>query len=149
MFLNKPPSSDIIEKEFRTIGNKMPSISKNLKDTIYEMSRKQDWISEYRQNNGWDKIIIDTLYQQNHNSYVEFAKTAKACLRLDEFWYQKFSDNRVSYNFLREKIEDKGIIVMQNGIVGSNTHRKLDINEFRGFMLDVKAKGYDELDFIL
>ena len=135
MFLDKPPIADIIESEFRTIGNKMPNISKNLKDIIYEMSRKQDWISEYRRENGWSKIIIDGLNELNADDYLEHAKMSKELLNLDEYWYREFSDNRLSYNFLREKIENKGIIVMQNGIVGSNTHRKLDMNEFRGFML--------------
>lgn len=135
MFLDKPPSSDIVQTEFRTIGNKIPNISKNLKDTIYEMSRKQDWISEYRKENGWDKIIVKKFNEQSGKDYVNFAKSAKGFIDLDEFWYKKFNDNRISYNFLRKKIEDKGIIVMQNGIVKANTHRKLELCEFRGFML--------------
>lgn len=135
MFLDKPPVSDIIEKEFRTIGNKMPNMSKNLRDIIYIMSRKQDWISEYRRENGWDQIIPDNFNEQAESNYIKFAKDVKEFIRLNKFWYKQFSDNRLSYNFLREKIENKGIIVMQNGIVGSNTRRKLELHEFRGFVL--------------
>lgn len=135
MFLNKPPKTDVVGSEFRSIGNKIPNISKNLKDTIYDMSRKQDWISEYRKDNGWDKVISDKFSISNENNCFDYVEEAKNFLNLDAYWYRDFNDNRVAYNFLREKIESKGIIVMQNGIVGSNTRRKLDINEFRGFML--------------
>lgn len=48
MFLDKPPETNIIESEFRTIDSKIPDISKNLQDAIYNMSRKQAWMSEYR-----------------------------------------------------------------------------------------------------
>lgn len=138
MFLDKPPKSNIIESEYRTIGNKKPYISKNLKDTIYDMSRKQDWISEYRKDNGWDRIIVDNYNELDVDDILGIVKKAKEFINLEEFWYKDCKDNRIAYNFLREKLELKGIIVMQNGIVGSNTHRKLDIDEFRGFML------YDE-----
>ncbi|MPN34693.1 hypothetical protein SDC9_182187 [bioreactor metagenome] len=36
---------------------------------------------------------------------------------------------------LFQKVEDIGINLMVNGVVGNNTHRKLDVNEFRGFVL--------------
>lgn len=138
MFLDKPPISNIIEGEFRTIGNKLPNISKNLEDTIYEMGRKQDWISQYRKDNGWDKIVLNSEDLSQENNEFIFAKKAKQSLNLDDFWYREYNDYRLAYNFLRRKLEGKGIIVMQNGIVGGNTHRKLEMKEFRGFML------YDE-----
>src|SRR5207253_2833883 len=34
-----------------------------------------------------------------------------------------------------ELIEETGILVMRNGVVGNNTHRKLSVEEFRGFAL--------------
>lgn len=139
MFLNKPPKTNVIDAEFRRIGNKIPNMSKNLKDTIYDMSRKQNWISEYRKVNGWNKVIPDSFSDLDISDYFEFAKKAKDFLGLDEYWYDNFNDNRIAYNFLRDKIENKGILVMQSGIVGTNTRRKLDLNEFRGFML------YDDL----
>ena len=77
MFLNKPPKSDIIESEFRTIRNKKPDISKNLKDTIYDMSRKQDWISEYRKDNGWDRIILDNYNELDVDDALGIAKRQK------------------------------------------------------------------------
>jgi Zn-dependent peptidase ImmA (M78 family) len=36
---------------------------------------------------------------------------------------------------LRERIESAGVLVVFNGVVGNNTHRKLDADEFRGFAL--------------
>ena len=36
---------------------------------------------------------------------------------------------------LRRRIEDLGVMTVINGVVGNNTHRKLDVDEFRGFAL--------------
>jgi Zn-dependent peptidase ImmA (M78 family) len=44
-----------------------------------------------------------------------------------------------AFRLLLERAESKGIFVLVNGVVGNDTHRKLDVNEFRGFVL------YDEI----
>lgn len=135
MFLDEPPKTDIIESEFRTVGNKMPEISKELKDTLYSMGRKKDWLSEYRRENGWEKLIPEDLLDLKSQDVNSICISAKEFLDIDEFWYRDCNNTTTAFNYLRGKLEDSGIIVMQNGVVGANNYRKLDIDEFRGFLL--------------
>jgi len=138
MFLATPPKTNVMKVEFRSIDNKLPEVSKNLKDTLLEMDRNQSWMSELRQELGWDKLDIIKNFDIKGNdkaTIVEIAKLAKKLLGLEEEWYLNHSTNEKAYNELRAKLEDAGILVMQNGVVGFDTHRKLELNEFRAFML--------------
>lgn len=40
-----------------------------------------------------------------------------------------------SFKLIREKLEDCDVIVMMNGIIGANTHRPLELAEFRVFTI--------------
>ena len=138
MFLATPPKTNVMKVEFRSIDNKLPEVSKNLKDTLLEMDRNQSWMSELRQELGGDKLDIIKNFDIKGNdkaTIVEIAKLAKKLLGLEEEWYLNHSTNEKAYNYLRAKLEDAGILVMQNGVVGFDTHRKLELNEFRAFML--------------
>ncbi|NLJ80802.1 MAG: ImmA/IrrE family metallo-endopeptidase [Firmicutes bacterium] len=119
---------------------KSPEISKNLQDTILEMDRKRSWMSDYRKEFGWTKLdIIDKFRRKNTGDVTADAVRAKQLLNLEDDWYAKVSDLDHAFRFLKGKLEQAGILVMRNGIVGSNTHRSLDISEFRAFLL------YDDL----
>lgn len=138
MFLATPPKTNVMKVEFRSIDNKLPEVSKNLKDTLLQMARNQSWMSELRQELGWDKLDIIKNFDIKVNdraNIVEVAKLAKKLLGLEEEWYLNHATNEKAYNYLREKLENAGILVMQNGVVGFDTHRKLELNEFRAFML--------------
>lgn len=136
LFLKEPPEINIMEAEFRSINNQLPNMSKNLQDTITAMDMKRNWMSDYRKNLGWDKLLIIEKFNQQKNGTISHdAFLAKELLGLKEDWYTTVKDYGMAYNFLKNKMEDKGILVMQNGVVGNNTRRKLEINEFRAFML--------------
>ena len=138
MFLATPPKTNVMKVEFRSIDNKLPEVSKNLKDTLLQMNRNQSWMSELRQELGWDKLDIIKNFDIKVNdraNIVEVAKLAKKLLGLEEEWYLNYTTNEKAYNYLREKLENAGILVMQNGVVGFDTHRRLELNEFRAFML--------------
>lgn len=136
MFLNHPPKDDVMDVEFRTISNKLPGISKNLRDTLIEMDRRRSWMSDYRINMGWDKLDFITQFEKHKSGdTVKDASLAKILLHLDDVWYTTVKSLDEAYDLLREKLEDAGILVMKNGVVGQNNYRPLDVGEFRAFML--------------
>lgn len=136
LFLETPPEADIMEVEFRSINNKLPMMSKNLKDTITAMDIKRNWMNDYRKELGWDKLeIIEKFKQGKKNVIKDDALLAKQLLGLNGEWYKQIRDHAEAYNHIKEMLETSGIIVMQNGIVDNNTRRKLDIAEFRAFVL--------------
>ncbi|MEI9908036.1 MAG: DNA-binding protein, partial [Actinomycetota bacterium] len=56
-------------------------------------------------------------------------------LHLDSYASLNPSDIDEAFKILSELIESLGVMVMVNGVVGTNTRRKLDYREFRGFAL--------------
>jgi Zn-dependent peptidase ImmA (M78 family) len=66
-------------------------------------------------------------------------------LGFDDGWAAQQPTWTDALSTLREAIEDVGILVVFNGVVGNNTHRKLDPGEFRGFVL---VDAYAPLVFV-
>lgn len=140
MFLKSPPRKNVMEVEFRSINNKLPQISKNLKDTILEMDYRREWMREYRKTLGWSRLeILDDFTRTNLQDIESIALRAKTLLKIQSNWYEETNDYDSALKFLRGHMENVGVLVMQNGVVGMNTHRPLSINEFRAFVL------YDEI----
>lgn len=139
MFLEVPPKSNVMEIEFRSINNKLPEMSKNLKDTIFDMDKKRNWMSDYRKKIGIKKLDIITEFNNNKNNDIKHnASYAKKLLKIDEYWYKTVKDLDEAYKLIKNRLEEAGVLVMENGVVGMNNKRLLDVNEFRAFML------YDE-----
>jgi len=139
-FLKTPPIEENHLLEYRTTGSIKPEkASRNLIDTISQMEKIQDWMHDYLISENFDKIeCVGSL--KNETNIIYIAKTIKQKLNLSDNWLSEQKKQSEGFNKLKKAINNLGILVMTNGIVGSNTKRVLDINEFRAFtMIDSYA----------
>jgi Zn-dependent peptidase ImmA (M78 family) len=89
---------------------------------------------------------ISFLRSINQNETIENAAAKiRGSLGLSENWTRSCKDVEECFRKLRQAADYMGILVFLNGIVGTNTHRPLDHQEFRGFVL---ADEYAPLIFI-
>ena len=110
--------------------------SRDLVDTIDQMTAIQDWARQDRIDNEGTQLEQVGSHTINDGSQPIIYDIRQA-LNLDERWYRKSDLHKPAkaFKFLRERSEGTGILIMQNGIVGNNTHRPLDPKEFRAFTL--------------
>lgn len=120
--------------KFRTINNNTVQPSRRLIDTIYAMETRQEWMKDYVLDQNEDvkfkflKIVNDTM------DPVAVSEDVVNLLNLSDMREVAMSDDEF-FNVVRTQISSLGIMVMQNGIVGTNTRRPLDVDEFRAFVL--------------
>ncbi len=134
LFLQEPPEMVLPFADFRRVENRPQGVSPELMDTIYTMQRRQAWLREERLEAqveplefvGSAKLSDDPVTTGQHMGQV---------LGLADGWRPKASTRIEAVGKLRSAIEQLGIMAVINGIVGNNTHRKLDVQEFRGFAL--------------
>lgn len=134
-FLQTPPVEQISLLEYRTLDSvELTDPSRNLIDTIYEMEAVQDWMISYRKEWNYDTIsAIGSLKGVVDTELI--ADTIRKDLGLNVNWYKECGSSSEAFNKIRGQLEECGIIVMMNGIVGKNTRRALDVNEFRAFAM--------------
>lgn len=122
----------------RTVGSQQPQgrPSRDLVDTIDQMTAIQDWARQDRIDNEGTRLEQVGSRTINDDSNL-IAEDIRRALKIDELWYRKsgLHDPAKAFKLLRERAEGTGILIMQNGVVGNNTHRPLDPTEFRAFAL--------------
>lgn len=135
LILSAPPEERLTIPHFRTSINQTPySPSADLLDTVQTMERRQQWMREYLNNQGCDPLAFVKSVQITDNP-ERITQGMREVLRLDENWVSDQQTWESALRILRTHIEDAGILVVVNGVVGNNTHRKLDPDTFRGFVL--------------
>lgn len=120
----------------------------DLYDTIEIEKRRQDWMRDYFIDIERKPIAFVRSWKgkaTDMTNALAIADAMHAFLDLDKNWAAKTKDPEEAVGVLRQAIEDKGISVAINGVVGDNTHRGLDVQELRGFVL---SDEYAPLVFI-
>jgi Zn-dependent peptidase ImmA (M78 family) len=134
-FLPSPPEERLPVPYFRTLGDQPVSRSTpDLLDTMQMMQRRQAWMREYLIEQGQERLPFVGSARPHEVAHA-VADRIRHTLRFDEGWAAREPTWTEALRVLRDAMEMVGILVIVNGIVGNNTHRRLDPNEFRGFVL--------------
>ncbi|WP_455130895.1 ImmA/IrrE family metallo-endopeptidase [Propionibacterium acidifaciens] len=135
LFLSEPPDEPLPIPDMRTIGNAgvlRPSV--DLLDTIYLCQRRQNWYHDYASDNGAERLkFVGSATLDAPPTQVALDIAGRLDFGAEE--RQAFPDKGEARRGLIDRIENIGVLVMVNGVVGADTHRRLDPAEFRGFAL--------------
>jgi Zn-dependent peptidase ImmA (M78 family) len=133
-FLPEPPIEKLPIPFFRTNNTQATQVSINVYDTILSLKQRQDWLSDYLKNSEFDTLSFVGKYKHNNN-VQEIVADLRSTLGLSENWASKFKTWQDALDSLIQHVENIGIIAMFNGIVENNTHRPINVEECRGFVL--------------
>lgn len=144
-FLQTPPTEDLSFVDYRTIDSlTLENPSRNLIDTMHDMELVQEWTHDHLISDAAPVLsFVGAFKDQTDISF--FADSVRKILNLPNNWFTKCRTTDDSFRLIRTAISNSGVIVMMSGIVGNNTHRALDISEFRAFTI---VDNYAPLIFI-
>lgn len=135
LFLSTPPGEELPIPDYRTLANEpLKRPSANLLDVVRACQQRQSWFREYLQIEGGKPLgfvgsvrIGDDVKKAAANmlSTLDFSLDAR---RTSTSW-------EAALRCLVDNAERVGVLVMASGVVGNNTHRKLEPSEFRGFAM--------------
>lgn len=132
-FLREPPVESVPVPDYRTIRDEpVGRPSADLLDTIFQCQQRQEWYHDFARGTGEDPVSIVGALSRGM-TVPRAADQIRSALSFDVD--DRGSNWSEALRRLVERVESLGVLVMINGVVGSNTHRRLNPSEFRGFSL--------------
>ncbi|MEN8446863.1 MAG: ImmA/IrrE family metallo-endopeptidase, partial [Cyanobacteria bacterium J06555_13] len=133
LYLPEPPHQTLPITDFRTLrSEEMTQPSPNLLATLDQAQQIQTWFRSELLARGQSPLpFVGRLSQA-----LPVMEAADLIRQTVSFDVASLASNwEEAFSLQVEKIENSGVVVIRNGIVGSNTHRSLSVEEFRGFAL--------------
>jgi Zn-dependent peptidase ImmA (M78 family)/DNA-binding XRE family transcriptional regulator len=145
LFLSKPPQTVSSIPDFRRLPQyQLGRFSPELETVLNDAKRKQAWLREWRIEESFPPLdFIGKFSTEDHPKSI--AKDIRSVLQLPAPTAYRLNNWRDHLGRLVDHAEKAGIVVIRNGVVLSDNHRPLDLEEFRGFNL---ADKYAPLVFI-
>lgn len=135
LFLPTPPEESLSIPDFRTVTNrKIKRPSPHLLDTIHAAQLRQSWMREFLIERRESPLTFIGSSKLGDSPEVVAMKIRRT-LTLESRWSRQLHSWEEALRILIQKIEEADVLVMINGVVENNTHRPLDVEEFRGFAL--------------
>jgi len=135
LFLSFPPHESLPITDFRTrAGPPPPRVGVNLLETVHAMQQRSGWLREELIDTGAEPVQLVGAFRQGARN-VDAADEMRAALGLAPDWAADARSWSDAFAMLRDHAESAGVMVVFNGVVGNDTTRKLDPDEFRGFAL--------------
>ncbi len=136
LFLASPPEENSPIADLRTLRNEArATFSLDFKEVLNDSLQKQNWYREYLQNTG-QASPLEFIGKYSVESDVKtVARDIQAVLSLDEELRKSARSKSDFLSKLVQQAEEAGILILISGVVKNNNHRKLTVEEFRGFVL--------------
>lgn len=137
LYLDEPPTVEVPIADLRTVADRgVVAPSPNLLETIYTCQQRQSWFQDHALLHNLDAIsVVGSARIGGPETVVDVASRMREHLGFDiERRFTTATFEQALRDLVRQ-VDAAGIMVMTSGIVGSNTHRPLDPEEFRGFAL--------------
>ncbi len=135
LYLREPPDDDLPIPDFRAAGGENPRRpSPDLLETVDLMARRQAWMRDELIEDGAEALPFVGCCDMD-STPAEAAVVMREHLELSSDWGSRQRSWTEALRHLRNRVEASGILVAFNGVVGNNTHRRLDRREFQGFAL--------------
>lgn len=134
LFMSNLPIENIPFPMFRGEAGQQDHFDLNVYDTVMNIQSRQEWLEEYLEENDIETCkFVSSI--STKTSITEAVCKLRAILDLDDRWAFSLATPDAAVSFLGQKLENVGIFLAYNGVVGNNTHRQLKVSECRGFAL--------------
>jgi len=138
LFLDVPPHRRISIPDFRSVENvRAANFSPELEATVFEMREKQDWYKNILMDNGGGQLdFVGSITART--PVTEAVQKIHDVLQIPQGELDDCKTWEDYFDIIVHYMEEAGVTVIKNGVVGNNSHRPLDVEEFRGFVLTDK-----------
>ncbi len=133
-FLPAPPVEELPIPDFRVGRGKSVETSPELLETIYLNQRRQAWYEDYLADFG-EPEPLGFVGSASAMTIAEAAQAITDALDYSLAARAKLHGVDEARAYLISAFEELGGLAVLNSMVGNNTHRMLDLEEFRGFTL--------------
>lgn len=134
LYLTKPPPDKDPLPDLRTVGDRRVPVSPTLRDVVRSAKRKQAWLQDVRRQNEIDPIgfVGSCSVGDGVEPVVKALRVAlgdsSEIRKRSSGWEEYFRD-------LSKRAESAGVLVLRSSVVGNNSHRSIETEDFRGFAL--------------
>lgn len=135
MFLAEPPQEAVPIPDFRMVADTtVRQPSPDLLDTVYLCQQRQDWYRDFARSAGDDRLRFVGSIRVG-DDIARSAGIIRKALGFDLDARAQLPTWTEALRRFIAQADRLGVLVMVSGVVGSNTRRKLNPQEFRGFAL--------------